>query len=259
MMRIVSYQVADNLNIKKFRSEYQGELVSSSSFELFYKYKSSYFYLLSYGVVVFCDVDTIDQNNLILLIKKFSDHTFDIRHKEDFIIEKTNSDSPVFSYNSLSVPEITADLIRIVMLHVGQSTVLDYYQEKSQILVDQIQRLTSELENFGKLKTSKKNLLKIIGKTLSTQSKIIDDLYILDAPPETWDNELLGKVNDGLAKLFDINLRFREVEYILKNVQSNLAVFIELINTRQTHFLEWVVIILIFIEVINIFIAPVFH
>ena len=260
MIRIVSYQIADNINIKKFKSEYQGELVSSSSFELFYKYKSDcYFYLLSYGVVVFCDVDSIDQNNLISIIKKFGEQNFDIRHKEDFIIEKSNIESPSFSYNSLSVPEITADLIRIVMLHVGQSTVLDYYQEKSQNLVDQIQRLTGELENFGKLKTSKKNLLKIIGKTLSTQSKIIDDLYILDAPPETWDNELLGKVNDGLAKLFDINLRFREVEYMLKNVQSNLAVFIELINTRQTHFLEWVVIILIFIEVINIFIAPFFH
>jgi len=258
MLKIDSYQIAESLNIKKFRSDYQGELVSSSSFELFYNYKNSYFYLLSYGVAVFCDVDIIDQNNLIALIKKYGDENFEIKNQESFIIEKTNTDSPVFSYNSLSVPAITTDLIRIVMLNVGQSSVLDYYQEKSQSLFDQIQKLTSELENFGRLKTSKKDLLKIIGKTLSTQSRIIDDLYILDAPPETWDNELLGKVNDGLTKLFDISLRFREIEYILKNVQNNLDVFIELINTRQTRTLEWIVIILILIEVLNIFI-PIFH
>lgn len=257
-MKIDSYQIAENLNVKKFRAEYQGELISSSSFDLFYKYKDSYFYLQSYGVAVFCDVDIIDQNNLFSIIKKYGEADFVTRHQESFIIEKSDSDTPVFSYNSLLVPAITADLIRIVMLNVGQSTVLDYYQEKSQALFDQIQLVTNELEVYGKLKTSKKDLLKIIGKTLSTQSRIIDDLYILDAPPETWENELLGKVNDGLAKIFDINLRFREVEYILKNVQTNLAVFIELINTRQTHFLEWVVIILILIEVLNIFIEHAF-
>ena len=256
--RITSYQISENLNLKKFRTEYKGDLVSSSSFELFYRHNDSYFFLLSYGVVVFGNIDTIDQNRLLTIIKTFSETNFEIKHQEDFIIEKSSDISPVFSYNSLSVPEISADLIRIVMLHVGQSTVLDYYQEKSQNLLDQIQKLTSELEQYGRLKTSKKMLLKIIGRTLSTKNKIIDDLYILDAPPETWDNELLGKVNDGLSKTFDISLRFREVEYMLKNVESNLAVFIELINTKQSLLLEMVVIILIFIEVINIFITPIF-
>jgi len=259
MIKIDSYQVAETLYLKKFRAEYQGDLVSASSFELFYRHRNNYFYLLSYGVVVFCDIDAIDQNNLISIIKKYGEPGFEIKHQESFIIEKSDSDAPVFSYNSISVPVVNADLVRIVMLNVGQSTILDYYREKSQDLFDQMQILTNELQRFGMLKTPKKELLRIIGRTLSTQSRIIDDLYILDSPPETWDNELLGKVNDGLARLFDINLRFREVEYILKNVQSNLSVFIELINTRQAHLLEWVVIILILIEVLNVFASHFFH
>jgi uncharacterized Rmd1/YagE family protein len=256
MVRIVSFQIADNLNIKKFKAEYSGVLVNSSAFELLYKYKTGYFYLLSYGVVVFCDIDEIDRNNLVSIIRSYNEASFEIRHQEDFIIEKSDSNLPVFAYNSLSVPVINEDVIRIVMLQVAQSTVLDYYQEKSQKLHDEMINLTHQLENYGKLKSSKKDLLKIIGKTLSTKSHIIDDLYILDTPPVVWEDELLGKVNDGLSKTFDINVRFREVEYMLKNVESNLSVFIELINARQSHLLEWVVIILILIEVVNLFIEP---
>jgi uncharacterized Rmd1/YagE family protein len=255
MVRIIAYHVAENLNIKKFKADYAGELISSSSFELFYRYKSGFFYLLSYGVVVLANVDEIDATNLLTTIKRYTDLDLSLRYQEDFTIEQNNGVAPSFSYNSLSVPTIKPDLIRIVMLQVGQSAALDFYAQKSQDLLNEIVKLTQQLEEYGKLKTSKKNLLKIIGRTLSTKNRIIDDLYILDAPPVVWEDELLDKVNEGLIKTFDINIRFREVEYMLKNVESNLSVFIELINTRQSHLLEWVVIILILIEVIHLFVA----
>lgn len=258
-VHIVAYQVVENVQIKKFRSEYTGELISSSSFELFYRYKAGYIYILNYGIVVFADVDEIDRSNFIRLLKSYGERNIGEAYQEDFIIEKADISNPIFSYNSLSISEINSDIIRVVMLQVAQSAALDFYLEKSQQIFDETARLTTQLEIYGKLKGSKKMLLHIIGKALNTKNKIINDLYVIDAPPSVWENELLGKVNDGLNKVFDINTRFKEIEYMLKSVESNLSIFIELIDTKVNQRLEWIIIILILIEVIHFTIVEIFQ
>jgi uncharacterized Rmd1/YagE family protein len=253
VIKIIAYQIAENTNIKKLKAEYAGELMYFSSFELFYKYQQGYIFVLNYGVVVFANVDDIQRSTFITLIKEYCSNMLDNRLQEDFIIEKTDNPQPVFSYNSLSINEINNDVIRITMLQVSQSLSLDFYQDHAQQLFDETVKLTNQLESYGTLQISKKNLLKFIGKTLNTKNRIIDNLYIFDAPLVAWENEVLGKVNDGLTKTFDISIRFKELEYMLKRVESNLSVFVELTESRESKRLEWVVIILILIEILHLF------
>jgi required for meiotic nuclear division protein 1 len=251
MVSVIAYQVAESILIKKFRSEYEGDLIHATSFDLFYRFKEGYIYVLNYGVVVFANVEEIDRTNFILLIKEFCINQLEKRYKEDFLILISNVTSPVFSYNALTVPTVNDKLISITMLHVAQSAALDYYHEKAQKLMDDTVVLTTRLEKYGKLKIGKKALLKFIGKAMNTKNKIIDDLYVIDSPAVVWEDELMGKVNDGLSKTFDIHIRFRELEYILRIVENNLSIFIELTNARESHRLEWIIIILIFIEVLH--------
>jgi len=253
MIRIIAYQIAENTNIKKFKAEYTGTLINSSPFELFYKYEQGYVFILNYGIVVFANVDDIQCSSFISLLTKYCMNHLDNRLLEDFTIEKKEIPQPEFSYNSLSVNEINNDVIRIAMLQVAQSLALDFYQEAAQQLFDDTVNLTVQLEAFGRLKISKRKLLKFIGKTLNTKNRIIDNLYIFDTPSVVWEDEFLGKVNDGLTKTFDISIRFKELEYMLKLVESNLSVFVELTNAKESKRLEWIVIILIFIEILHLF------
>jgi uncharacterized Rmd1/YagE family protein len=259
MIKIIAYQIAENTNIKKFKAEYTGLLINSNSFELFYKYKDGYVFILNYGVVVFANVDDIQSSAFISLLTKYSVNHLENRLQEDFLIEKKEVIQPEFSYNSLSVSEINEDVIRIAMLQVAQSLALDFYQEAAQQLFDDSVNLTNQLEEFGRLKISKRNLLKFIGKTLNTKNRIIDNLYLFDTPSVVWENEFLGKVNDGLTQTFDISIRFRELEYMLKRVESNLTVFVELTNAKESKRLEWIVIVLIFIEILHLFLNRYFN
>lgn len=258
MILIIAYQIAENTNIKKFKTEYTGELINSNSFELFYKYKQGYVFVLNYGVVVFADVDDLQRSSFISLLTKYCVNHLENRLQEDFIIEKREMSQPYFSYNSLSVNEINDDVIRIAMLQVAQSLALDFYQEVAQQLFEDSVNLTNQLEIHGRLNVSKRKLLKFIGKTLNTKNRIIDNLYIYDTPSVVWEDEFLGKVNDGLTKTFDISIRFKELEYMLKRVENNLSVFVELTNAKESKRLEWVVIILIFIEILHLFINDIF-
>lgn len=258
MIRIIAYQIAENTNIKKFKTEYTGELINSNSFELFYKFGQGYVFVLNYGVVVFANVDDVQRSTFISLLTKYCINHLENHLQEDFIIEKKEISQPEFSYNSLSVNEINNDVIRIVMLQVAQSLALDFYQEASQQLFEDSVNLTNQLETHGRLKISKRKLLKFIGKTLNTKNRIIDNLYIYDTPSVVWEDEFLGKVNDGLTKTFDISIRFKELEYMLKRVENNLSVFVELTNAEESKRLEWVVIVLIFIEILHLFINDIF-
>jgi uncharacterized Rmd1/YagE family protein len=120
-------------------------------------------------------------------------------------------------------------------------------------VIEETIKLATQLEKLGRLKTGRKKILQFIGKTLNTKNRIIDDLYVIDSPASVWENELLGLINDGLSNTFDIKTRFRELEYILKNIEGNLSIFIELIESKENRYLEIIIIILILFEVIHAF------
>jgi uncharacterized Rmd1/YagE family protein len=258
MIKIIAYQIAENINIKKFKVEYAGTLINSTSFELFYKYEQGYVFILNFGVVVFANTDDVQRSAFISHLKQYCSNYLENRLQEDFIIEKKEITQPEFSYNSLSVSQINDDVIRIAMLQVAQSLALDFYQEAAQKLFDNTVNLTNQLESYGRLKISKRNLMKFIGKTLNTKNRIIDNLYIYDTPSVVWENEFLGKINNGLTFTFDISIRFKELEYMLKRVESNLSVFVELANSEESKRLEWIIIILIFIEILHLFLNRLF-
>ena len=69
----------------------------------------------------------------------------------------------------------------------------------------------------------------------------------------TWEDEALNYLNRQLKSNFDINARFKDLDYRLRNVEENLKLFTELLHNRDSSRMEIIIIILILIEVLNIF------
>jgi uncharacterized Rmd1/YagE family protein len=146
----------------------------------------------------------------------------------------------------------------MIMLNVSQSVTLDYYTDQTENLLEETNRHTQLLEKKGKLSISGRNLKKFIGKTLLIKNRIAENLYIFDSPPETWENEQLDKLHNDLKRNLDLQDRFRDVSEGLAIVKDNLELFKDILQYRNTTMLEWIVIILIAIEVINFFIEKFF-
>lgn len=90
------------------------------------------------------------------------------------------------------------------------------------------------------------------------KNRIAQNLYIFDSPPETWDDENLNKIYNDLKRTFDLQERFRNIEEGLTIVKDNLELFRDLLQYRNSYRLELVVIILILVEVLNIFLQKIF-
>ena len=253
-VKIVAYRLGENINLKKFKEAYTGKIYSSSLAEVFIKKGDlSYIYVQNYGEVAFSDCDEKTIREFIATITPFIDLPIapDKEFKEDFVVSVDHGQSITFEYNSMQVPEVNADVIKIVMLNVNQSVVLDYFTDLCQIILYDTTKYTNELELCGKVGISKVKLMKLIGKTLNIQNRITDNLYFLDAPDTVWDNEYLSKIDTGLSKTFNLKTRFKEVEYTLKIIDNNQKIFAQLVQHRDANKLEWVIILLIFFEVVN--------
>ncbi len=257
-IQIEAFQIAELFNIKKFRNAFQLEAYSGSTSEVFYVLSNNrYLYVFDYGVVVFANYDDASKKEFLDFIRQFSTSIVDLDLTEVYSIKTDEKNTKIIVKNDfVSSPQIDSSLLRIVLLNVGQSVALEYYEMLTDELITSSKHYILELEKRGKLSISKTNLLKYIGKVLNVKNSIVDNLYILDDPNLVWENEDLNILNRQLKSNFDINTRFKDLDYRLQIIEDNLTLFTDVLNVKESTRLEWVIIILIVIEIL---IALFFH
>lgn len=252
ILQVQAYQVADSIDIRFFRPLLNAELYFSDADELFYRVQPDQFvYVFKYGVVCFlnCPPDRIA--NMLELVRSGSKNPLAEPLNEDFIVE-TDSAANRISYHKIEVMRTDVDVLRLVMLNVSQSVALDYFSDHTSRLLAETNEHTKQLEMRGRLSISGRKLQRFIARTLMLRNNITENLYIFDAPPETWEDEELNRVDAGLKRNFDLQVRFRNISEGLQIVKDNLDLFRDIMKYRHSNTLEWIVIILIAVEVVNL-------
>lgn len=259
ILHATSYQIADSIDMKAFRAAFPAEQYYGDTDEAFYNMQEERFiYVFKYGVVCFLNYDEIKIAEFIQFISPFCKGIFTNKLKEELHIE-TGTTENKFGYNKIEIQDGRTDAFRLIMLNVSQSVALDYYSDQTNTLLQETNHHTQILERNGKLDISGVNLQKFIGRTLNLKNKISQNLYIFDSPDVTWEDEYLNKLDMGLKNTFDLQDRFRNIQEGLEIVKENLDLFKDIMQHRKSTALEWIVIILILVEVINLVVEKLFR
>jgi uncharacterized Rmd1/YagE family protein len=261
ILTIRAFQVAEAIDVRRCRAAFAGDLVAAAPGELFYRRRATaadgsgedrYIYVMDYGVVTFAGHSETEIDAVLETLAAFFEIPLDRRVSEEFRVHDGVPEL-AFGFNDIRLPAFGPDVLRIVMLYVGHSAALDYNEAVVDRLLADAGAVALELERYGRLRTSRRNVQKYIGRTLGVRNRMVDNLYIMDAPDVTWDNEYLDKVDRGMKKAFDVVERFRSLDYQLREIKENLELFAEMLQFRQSNMLEWIIIALILIEVANLF------
>ena len=252
MHKIVAVQIAESVDIKKFRAAYNRKEHYQDSTEVYYAESSKYLYVLAYGVVAFAGYDAAGMTGAIEFIRPYCRTFLDGRLREEFVIHESPGGDR-FGYNDADLTRVDPDVLRIVMLNVAQSVAMDYFTQQADALLEETNRHTLRLERDGKTDISGKRLIRFIGRTLNVKNRIAESLYILDSPEETWEDEYLSKIDSGLKRTFEIGARHKNLDLELQLVKDNLEVVKDLVYHRESKVLEWIIIALILVEVLNLF------
>ena len=112
------------------------------------------------------------------------------------------------------------------------------------------QPVVKALSNRGKLVLPHKEVLKIVGFAMEVRAAVLDSLTLFDDPPETWESEALAHLDSDLYAQFDLDERLEAIREKLAYLQDAGSTFLGLLNTRKAENLEWIIILLILIELL---------
>lgn len=254
MYTVVAYHVANTINIKECKQQLQWQLLFQDSDELFYtSSKDKFVYIFHYGMMSFFNMTKVEIDTTLTQIEPFCDGYATEKISEDInvLIEATTLK---VQFEDVILPELNPEMIRLVMLNTSQSVALNRYAEITEGLLIETNEHTKYLENKGKLDISGIKLKQFIGKILNIKNKISENLYIFDSPEATWEDEQLNRLNSELKNTFDLKDRYQLIHDRIDIIKENLELFKDIMDHKESSRLEWIIIILIVIEVVDMFI-----
>lgn len=257
-VKLSAFLVANQFDIKGIKAFLDIKPLADTSSELFYEFAGQkYQYFFNFGVVVFSGYTEDEMKWAIKTVQSFQRDPSNNWMRDDHEINVQENSGIVFEFDELTVDKVDAKVIRITMFNLAQSVALDHYHGVTENLLTEVKGFADQLERTGKLKISRKNMMRFLGRALNTQNDIAENIYIFDAPDLVWDDEYLDKLHQGLMKHFDLRVRFSEVEYTLRIIEDNLSVFREIIHQRESNILEYIIIILILVEVFDLLLTKI--
>ncbi|PNQ75175.1 hypothetical protein C1T31_03295 [Hanstruepera neustonica] len=258
MYHVVAYQVADTINIKQCKEQLPWQLLFQDSDELYFKKSDDQFlYIFHYGMVSFFNMSSQEIDLVLQDIKPFFRNAISEKHAEDIQVEIVPNTLKV-TFEKVILPTLSSEMVRLVMLNASQSVALNNYSEITENLLIETNEHTLFLEKKGKLDISGNKLKRFIGKILNIKNKISENLYIFDSPDITWEDEQLNKLNLDLKQTFDLKDRYHLIHDRIDIIKENLELFKDIMDHKESSKLEWIIIILILVEVVDLFIAKLF-
>ena len=255
IVKLHAFLVSNQIDLKGTKAFIGTKPLADSSSELFYGGAGKFQYFSNYGVIVFSGYAEEEMTAAIKTLASYLKDPEVAWLRDEFQIRVDPGRENSFEFAEAVVGRLDDMVIRVAMLNLAQSVALDHYHSVSEGLLTQVKGFAHQLERTGKLKISRNNMHRFLGKALNTQNDIAENIYIFDAPDLTWENEHLDKLHQGLIKHFDLKVRFSEIEYTLRIIENNLTVFREIIHQRESNLLEFIIILLILVEVFDLFIT----
>ncbi|CCG25704.1 hypothetical protein CORT_0C03290 [Candida orthopsilosis Co 90-125] len=112
-------------------------------------------------------------------------------------------------------------------------------------------RKNSEILSSGKRITStEQELLRITGRLFLLRGKL--NLYseLIETPDLYWSEPILEKIYNNVSKILDINSRISIMNRKLDYATEEQRAFLSVLNEKKSTRLEWIIILLIMVEVI---------
>ncbi|MDH4944345.1 RMD1 family protein [Sulfurimonas sp. C5] len=147
--------------------------------------------------------------------------------------------------------ENDSQLLKIaVSSALAQNVKLNQFESKVENTIEENSVIPKNLAKYGKISLNKKQIAKKIGELFLVKSQINLQYDLLDTPEFFWEYPEYEKHYNSLSKYLDITSRVEVLNKKVEVIQELLDVLSNEQNHKYSSFLEWIIIILIFIEIV---------
>lgn len=208
--------------------------------------------VFSFGSIVFINSNKEHTLTFMKYLKKIKPE-IDVdnyeRFQDDYALHFIEGEEIDFTDKFVQIPSKDLFYPELVSIIIAKSVALERIEEQLGKILDNIESKIDNLEK-GKLNIGNKELAKTISRIVRHEYNTIAYIMILDKPDITWINSDAAYFYEKMSEFFELNDRYeviRSKTEILKSIVDGLG---SISSSMRGLFLEWVVIILIVIEVI---------
>src|SRR5512133_679791 len=153
-------------------------------------------------------------------------------------------------FSEVWLRELSLDKLKVVSLALAQSVALDEVEVEVSLAMSRFGPVVTALRDEGRLVFGQKDLLRTVGFAMAVRAAVLDTLTLFDDPPETWESEALAHLDGALFDQFDLEERLSAVNQKVAYLQDAGATVLDVLAHRKDQRLEWIIIILILVEVV---------
>jgi len=245
-------RVATRLSItRKFRWEEPMKL-NPVTFSLAVGDDTEQVYLYYFGGIVFLNCSGEIIARFLDGIVRFAEHLKShpqLPFREEYRLE-IEADSETAITNDYAVmPNDSQAFIDIICFVIAKSVALERIEERIDTVFDEVEVLIANLGK-GTLELPDRDMARLASSVLSFKFTSIAHIMVLDKPDITWDNPEADRLYLTMARLFELNQRYQEIKHKSETLLDMTDVFTSLSHARRSARLEWIIIILIAIEIV---------
>ncbi|PVZ97591.1 hypothetical protein BB558_004579 [Smittium angustum] len=210
-------------------------------------------FIFDYGVAVLWGMTEAQEKEFILEISHFA--------IEKFKSIDQKSEEFNFFYDSKSQQRIYNDVImlrdpqnhmtRMSISHaISQSSKISMFEELVDNTIDQTKHIPQTLAKTGSVKLSRKTISKKIGQLFILRVNVSLVSNILDTPEIFWSEPNYQPIYNAFRDYLEIPQRVQLLNHRVSVIGDLLEMLKDNLNSHHGEFLEWIVIILIGVEIV---------
>lgn len=168
---------------------------------------------------------------------------------ENYSLKVSEGERVAITNDRTIVRKEEAVFVDIIASIIAKSVALEQIEARVDIVFDKMEEIIARLDR-GQLAVPDTKLARTAATILGFKYRSLSHIMILDKPDVTWDSEEADHLYSTLANLFELNQRYSQIKHKSETLLDINEVFTGLSHARRSARLEWIIIILIVIEIV---------
>lgn len=217
---------------------------------VFYQSDSQFVYIFSFGAIVFWGLDSNQALSFINSLEPYADEPLPFE-KDEFSYE-VGANTVIDEISDTIILENDTDAFYKLSLSyaLAQSIKLASHEKELKLTIDKMAFIPKSLAKTGKTTLNRIEIAKKMGELYLQKSSINSNLNVMHTPRIIWDHSEIEPHYHMAADFLDIHSRVESLNMGLTMIQDLLEILEDQLNHKHSSMLEWIIIVLIFVEVV---------
>lgn len=209
--------------------------------------------VFSFGSVVFVNHTGKAEVHMFLKFLQSFERDIDLTRADnftdDYSLHIENIESTELTDEYVVVNEYEFFLPELISTVLAKSVALEKAEQQLSMIQDNVEVMIERLEK-GKLRIGNKELARTTAKIVRHEFNTLAYIMILDKPEVTWAHQTASQLYDQMMEFFELSDRYTILKSKTDILYHITEGFSDISHSIRGLFVEWIVVILIVIEVV---------